>query len=520
MEPTYSSSLHAALEAEHFKFVAAITDYAIYLLSPQGIVTSWNAGAQRFKGYASEEIIGQHFSRFYTEEDKADGLPARALHMAETSGKFEGEGWRVRKDGTRFWAHVVIDAIRNGDGELIGFAKVTRDITERREAAENLERSKEALFHAQKLEALGKLTGGIAHDFNNLLNVIISGMDILAAEGAHPANSKVLDSMRRAATRGAALTGQLLAFARLQTLRQEKTQLNHVISSFEAVLRGANKESIAFRLELYPELPLVMIDSTQFEAGLLNLVINARDAVPNEGGSITVRTELVRLGDQDINSLAAGRYVKITVEDNGMGMTPEVAARAVEPFYTTKEVGKGTGMGLSQVYGLLQQSGGDMVINTAPGQGCAVSLYLPALDDAPDGLPRTDSTGNDKALVVDDQPEVLMVAVELFRSLGYDVLSANNGSDALETLRRTPDIDVLFSDIVMPGISGIELGQEARQLVPGIKVILASGYAEPTLRAQNASVEDFQFVKKPYRIAEIAKNLRMAEAASLRKQLP
>jgi PAS domain S-box-containing protein len=214
-------------ELERFRlFFAGVTDYAIYMLSPEGYVTSWNAGAQLFKGYTEQEILGQHFSRFYTEEDQAAGVPAKALQIALEQGKFEVEGWRVRKDGTRFWASVVIDTIRNDQGKLVGFAKITRDITERRNATEALERAKDALFQSQKLEAIGKLTGGIAHDFNNLLSVIVSGLEILADKLSHPADRKLLDSMQRSALRGATLTQQLLMFARQQPLRKEQARIN------------------------------------------------------------------------------------------------------------------------------------------------------------------------------------------------------------------------------------------------------------------------------------------------------
>jgi PAS domain S-box-containing protein len=503
-----------ALRASEEQFrllVEGVTDYAIYMLSPEGTVTNWNSGAQRIKGYSKEEIIGSHFSRFYTEEDRAVGMPAVTLDTAAREGRFENEGWRVRKDGTRFWAHVVVDAIRSDMGQLVGFAKITRDITERRETAEALERTKEALFQSQKLESIGKLTGGIAHDFNNLLGVIVNGVDLLAREIQSPAGAKILDSMERAASRGAKLTRQLLAFARRQPLRQERHNLSTVLASFEAVLRRACHASIKFDVQLEPKLSTVMIDDTQFEAAILNLVSNARDAMP-EGGRLTVRTENVELLHQWTDRLPPGRYVKVSVSDTGTGMPPDVMARAVEPFFTTKEIGKGTGMGLSQAYGLAQQSDGDLELVSEVGKGTTVSMYLPALEDVSKGETRQDEmqAGNDKALVVDDQPDVLDVAVALFRDMGYDVLSANNAADAVEIMKRTPDVDVLFSDVVMPGMNGIALGLEARRLVPTIKVVLASGYPAPALEAQKAGLDQFGFVSKPYRMAEILKQLRIA----------
>jgi PAS domain S-box-containing protein len=503
-----ADALHAS--EERFRLlVQGVTDYAIYMLSPTGQITNWNAGARRIKGFEEHEVINSHFSRFYIDDDVASGLPMRALSAAARKGRFESEGWRVRKDGTRFWAHVVIDPIKNQLGELIGFAKVTRDITERQQAALALEKAKEALFQSQKLEAIGKLTGGVAHDFNNLLSVIVNGVGVLKRRLRDPEDTRVLDAMERAAGRGATLTQQLLAFARQQPLKQDKYNLNEVISSFEAVLRRANQGTVAFDLELAPELPLVLVDAPQLEAAVLNLIVNSRDATP-DGGKITLRTDMVELASGAVGSLAAGRYVKVTVSDTGSGMTPEIANRAIEPFFTTKPIGKGTGLGLSQVYGLVQQSGGDLIIESAVGKGTAISLYFPALSDQADrqALAREQ---RDKALVVDDQEDVLNMAVELFRTLGYEVLSANNGSDALEILKRTPNVDVLFTDVVMPGMSGIELGQQARALAPKMKIILASGHAAPALKAENVSVDEFQLITKPYSVSQILKQLRVAQ---------
>jgi len=504
-----ADALHAS--EERFRLlVQGVTDYAIYMLAPDGTITNWNAGARRIKGYEQDEVVGTHFSRFYREADRASGLPERALETAAREGRFEGEGWRIRKDGTPFWAHVVIDPIRDEAGNLIGFAKVTRDNTERREAAEALERAREALFQSQKMEAIGKLTGGVAHDFNNLLNVIVSGLDVLALEIQHPRSLKVLESMQRAAERGAALTRQLLAFARKQPLKLERHNLNSVIGSFEAVLRRAAGAALDFDIRLDPGVPPAMIDATQFETALLNLVVNARDATP-EGGRISLSTRLIELRSTEVNNLRAGHYVRITVKDNGAGMPPEVVSRAIEPFFTTKEVGKGTGMGLSQVYGFVQQAGGDLVIDSGVGQGTAVSLYLPAVEGETVTEPgRAEQERADKALVVDDQPEVLEVAVELFRQLGYDVVSASNGKDALDIIRRSPDVDVVFSDIVMPGMTGIELGRQVRSLAPNVKVILASGYTSNMSEIRDPGLSEFAFVAKPYRMAEIIKKLRAA----------
>ncbi|MGV7207230.1 PAS domain S-box protein [Oxalobacteraceae bacterium A2-2] len=490
-------ALHAT--QEQFRvLVQGVTDYAIYMLSDQGHVTNWNEGARRIKGYQSEEVIGSHFSRFHTDEDRAAGKPMRALEIARTEGRFETEGWRVRKDGSRFWAHVVIDPIRDQAGELIGYAKVTRDETERRTAEDSLAKAKEALLQSQKLEAIGKLTGGIAHDFNNLLSVIINGIDLLRMGGDRAAQLKTIDSMERAAERGARLTQQLLAFARQQPLKPERLQINSVLSGFEAVLRRAIPSSVQLELHLGAGLPEILADGPQLEAALLNLVVNARDAV-GPSGAITISTELAAAPPEG-SALAAGPYVRVAVRDTGSGMPPEVAARAVEPFFTTKAVGKGTGLGLSQVYGLVQQAGGDLRIWSAPGQGTEIALYFPA--QAPSAA--AGPSAAEKVLVVDDQSDVLSVAAQLFSSLGYEVLAANNGKEALAILRRHPEVAILFSDIVMPDMSGVELARRVRAELPQVKILLASGYAPP----QDGGDMPFELVHKPYRLSDIIRKLK------------
>ncbi|MDB5838651.1 MAG: hybrid sensor histidine kinase/response regulator [Herminiimonas sp.] len=488
--------------------VHGVTDYAIYMLSPSGEVTNWNAGAERIKGYTADEVIGTSFARFHVPEDQAAGLPAVALETAAREGRFEREGWRMRKDGTRFWAHVIIDAIYNDDGTLAGFAKITRDITEKRNAAQALERANAELFQSQKMEAIGQLTGGIAHDFNNLLSIISSGLEVLPLKTEDPGDLKIVDSMRRAVDRGATLTQQLLSFARQQPLHPEKCNLNKVINGFEAVLRRAGNSTITFDVKLAPDLNTVLVDAPRFETALLNLVVNGRDAMPN-GGAITVATSNVAVADQQVSGLAAGNYVKVSVSDTGHGMTPDVMARAFEPFFTTKEVGKGTGLGLSQVYGFMTQSGGGVEVVSTAGHGTTISLYLHALDErSGDGEATKES--NDKVLVVDDEQDVMDMAAALFRSIGYEVYTANSGNAALEILQRSKDISVLFSDVMMPSMSGIELAKRVRQLRPDIKILLASGYPLPALKAQHSGIDEFAFMNKPYKLAELAKKLRLS----------
>ncbi|WP_413018463.1 PAS domain S-box protein [Noviherbaspirillum sp. 1P10PC] len=504
-----------ALRASEEQFrllVQGVTDYAIYMLSPTGHITNWNLGAERIKGYTREEVIGTHFSRFYAQEDQASGLPGQALAKAAQDGRFEMEGWRIRKDGTRFWANVVIDAIYDDSGTLVGFAKITRDITERKEATEALEQARQTLLQSQKLEAIGKLTGGVAHDFNNLLAVMVSGLERLSAHPHSPPNPKVLESMQRAADRAATLTQQLLTFARQQPMKQEPHNLNQVIESFVAVLRRVGDNTIHFDIRLAHDLGVVMVDAVQFETALLNLVTNARHAMPC-GGTITLRTEEVEISNGQVEALPAGRFVRVTVQDTGNGMALEVVARAVEPFFTTKPVGKGTGLGLSQVYGFAQQSHGGMTLYSEVGKGTTIALYLPvvAVPDNEGDLLYGVRSANKTALVVDQECDALRRAVSLIEEMGYEVLEASSGAEALEIIRHMPNISVLFTEVAMPSMSGIKLGLEVRRLIRDVHIVLVSSHPNDALsRSENEDGYNFPVIYKPYRMGDIAKQLRLA----------
>lgn len=495
-----------ASEEQFRLLVQSVVDYAIYLISPDGIVTSWNAGAERIKGYSSSEIVGKHFSCFYTEEDRNAGLPAFALKTAEQQGRFEREGWRVRKDGSRFWAHILIDPVRDRLGRVIGFAKVTRDITERRHAEEARLQNREAHLQSQKLEAIGKLTGGISHDFNNLLNVIVNGLHLLRQERNRDVHLKTIETMERAAKRGASLTQQLLAFARQQPLKLKQVDINRVLLSFEDVLRRAISDEITLRLQLEPELPKVLADEAQLEAAILNLVVNARDAI-NGKGAIVVSTEFAPTSTEELAlENAIPGHVQIRITDTGAGMTNEVAKRAIEPFYTTKGPGKGSGLGLSQVFGVMGQAGGKLAIDSEPGVGTCITMIFPALASV--GMPKMNTRL--RVLVVDDEFEVLEMAASLLDNLGYDVVSATSSEEALVLLRQDPSIRILFSDVVMPGMSGLELACCATEQDPTLKVVLASGYMSESLREQCACKGEgkFPLLIKPYSPSDVLRHLK------------
>jgi PAS domain S-box-containing protein len=470
---------------EQFRLlVQGVTDYAIYMLDPQGNVVSWNPGARRIKGYEPDEIIGQHFSRFYTEEDRADELPARALKTAAAEGRFEKEGWRVRKDGTRFWATVIIDAIHDDDGKLIGFAKVTRDITEKREAQEALHRTQEELFQAQKMEAVGQLTGGIAHDFNNLLTAILGSLEIARKKAvAVPEIVGLIDNAITGAKRGASMTQRLLAFSRKQDLRIEPVDVPALVAETAELLQRSIGPGIDISTTFPLKLPKVQSDPNQLANALLNLVVNARDAMSG-GGSIVISAKKRTLGDGQVKDLKAGDYVCLSVKDEGAGMDAETLEKATTPFFTTKGIGKGTGLGLPMVQGLMAQSGGGLVMKSQSGKGTTAELWLRVSDvaaemDQPRAVePELVPSRPLAVLVVDDDGLVLMNTVLMLEDLGHRPTEAMSGEEALALLEAGPLPDVVVTDHAMPHMTGAELAEKIVALYPDQKVILATGFAE------------------------------------------
>ncbi|MDT9600457.1 hybrid sensor histidine kinase/response regulator [Sphingosinicella rhizophila] len=470
--------------------VQGVRDYALYMLDPGGLITNWNNGAEAIKGYSAAEIVGQHFSRFYTLEDRESGLPARALATALREGRYEAEGWRLRKDGSRFCAHVVIDPIRADTGEHIGFAKITRDITENRRAQRELEDARAALFQSQKLQALGELTGGIAHDFNNLMTVIRGSADLLRRPDLGPEKTeRYLSAIIETADRAATLTSHLLAFGRRQPLKPEVIDLNIRLDALAEVLTRTLGGRVEVKLDLAPSLWLVEADSTQLETALLNAAINARDAMP-DGGELTIATRNVP-GEQ-------GDLICIALHDTGHGMPAEIAERAFEPFFTTKPVGKGTGLGLSQIHGFAAQSGGKAEIDSKAGRGTTIRIYLPRSSKAETkSAKQQDLTicGNGKTvLVVEDNDHVREFAQNLLADLQYEVIGAGSAEEALELLDRRP-VDAVFSDIVMPGLGGLELARNLHERMPHLPVLLATGYSE---EVTSGAADAFQMIHKPY----------------------
>jgi PAS domain S-box-containing protein len=500
---------------ERFRLlVESVSDYAIYMLDPVGTITSWNMGAERVKGYKTDEIIGKNFARFYSEDDRIAGLPSRALHSAERDGRFESEGWRIRKDGSHFWANAVIDAIRDPAGQLIGFAKVTRDLTERRESQLALEDARAAIMQAQKMDAIGKLTGGVAHDFNNLLAVIVGSLELARMRLAKGGDiERFLDNAMAAADRGATLTQRMLAFARRQELKLQGVDCLALIHGMTDMLQSSVGPVITID-SLFPKsLAPAHADAGQLEMALLNLVVNARDAMP-DGGRITISASEMLTAHGAVPGLASGTYVKLSVIDEGQGMDEATLERAREPFFTTKGIGKGTGLGLSMVHGFVEQCGGALTIESTVGVGTTVSLWLPVSQEEETSTVGADTPGAPLTqaplviLAVDDDDLVLTNTAGMLEDLGHTVFRAGSAADALRMLEQSR-IDMVVTDHAMPGMTGAQLADAIEQAYPHLPVIIITGFAELPPHSSSRPRLD-----KPFRQAELARLVNQVNALS------
>jgi PAS domain S-box-containing protein len=507
-------------ESRFSQLLNGVVDYAIFHLDPHGVITTWNTGAQRIKGYSADEIIGSHLSRLYTEEDRVAGAPQTALETAAREGKYEAEGWRVRKDGTLFWASVVLDAIRNDDGELIGFAKITRDSTERMKARRKLTELQEQLAASQKMDAIGQLTGGIAHDFNNLLMVVLGNLETVQRGTQQSNNPNLLRAARnamRGAQRAASLTQRLLAFSRPQTLDPKPTDVNKFLVSSVEFLNRSLGETVEIETAGAAGLWTVEIDSDQLELALLNLAINARDAMP-DGGKLTIEAANAFLDREYCRAnpeVSPGQYTMLSITDTGIGMPTDVLNRAIEPFFTTKELGQGSGLGLSQVYGFVKQSGGHIRIYSELGQGTTVKIYLPRFIGAgndernlEDELAAQGEDG-ETVLIVEDDEEVRTYLSEAVRALGYRVATAANATIALDILsNKDRRLDLMLTDVVMPGMNGRQLGAAAAKLRPDLRIIYMTGYPRNAVTHQGRLEEGLEVLQKPITQSLLASRLR------------
>ncbi|MFF0923096.1 PAS domain S-box protein [Rhizobium leguminosarum] len=493
-------------EEQFRRLVQGVSDYAIYMLDPVGNVSSWNFGAERIKGYRPQEIIGQHFSTFYTPEDREAGLPETALGIARAEGRFEREGWRVRKDGTRFWASIVIDAIRDEEGDVLGFAKITRDITEKMETQRALEQAREELFQSQKMEAIGQLTGGIAHDFNNLLMAVLGSLEILKKRMPQDlALTSLVDNAMQGAQRGAALTQRMLAFSRRQELHLEPIDVSGLVRGMMDMLSRSLGPLTMIETSFPVRLPTILTDPNQLEMAILNLVVNARDAMPS-GGRIVLRASEESLPSGK-GPLSPGRYVRIAVIDEGEGMDAKTLEQAITPFFTTKGVGKGTGLGLSMVQGLASQSGGRLMMKSSLGEGTTAELWFPValaeqVTEAAAERPQQveNAPRRLRIVAVDDDGLVLMNTTLMLEDLGHTVFEAMAGPEALDILREQ-QVDLVICDHAMPRMTGAQLAEAIRKEWPEMPIILATGYAEIP---EGAGIANLPRLGKPFSQAQLA----------------
>ncbi|MBI1203594.1 MAG: PAS domain-containing protein [Rhodopseudomonas sp.] len=514
LDVTARKQAEAALRDSEMNYrflLKGVRDYAIYMLDADGLVRSWNDGATNLKGYSADEIVGRHYDVFLTDDVRASGLAGQALAIAARDGQFEGQTWVVRRDGSQFFASVVLDAIRNEDGALIGFAKLVRDITAQHEAQLALEATREQLAQSQKMEALGQLTGGIAHDFNNLLMIVSGYAQILQKRLDEPKQVQAVEAIRAAASRGERLTRQLLTFSRRQQLTSVTVDLRSRIGAVRDMLAPSLGGTIEFVCDVEDDIWPIATDLGELELALVNMAVNARDAMP-EGGTMTLQARNVVLKPGSAVGTLSGDFVALAIIDTGTGIAPDVLARVFEPFFTTKPVGKGTGLGLSQIHGFANQTGGTVTVDSEVGRGTAVTLYLPRAsgvtaeaDNAAGEAVASQAQGT--VLLVEDSREVAAVTSALLETLGYRVVRAENANEALRHLQQGIAFDLLFSDIVMPGaLDGLALAQHCRERYPALPVLLTSGFSEAARMAEPG----FDILRKPFELSALERALDRA----------
>jgi PAS domain S-box-containing protein len=483
-------------------------------------VRTWSDGARRLKGYTPEEIIDRPFSVFLPEEVAPRIVAEQALETAAREGQFATQTWLVRKDGSRFFASVVMDAIHNEAGELTGFAKFVRDITAQHEAQIALEQTREQLAQSQKMEALGQLTGGIAHDFNNLLTIVSGYAQILQRRLSGAKERQAVEAIRAATSRGEKLTRQLLTFSRRQQLSPVVVDLRAHIDAVRDMLAPSLSGNITFVSDIEEDIWPVEVDLSELELALVNIAVNARDAMP-EGGAITLQARNVALKPGAAAGPLEGDFVAIAVIDTGIGIAPEVLARVFEPFFTTKPVGKGTGLGLSQVHGFANQSDGAVTVASEQGGGTTVTIYLPRSRRAPsaergEGAPPLPARAQGTLLLVEDSQEVAEATTALIEQLGYRVVWADNATEALRHLQQGAQVDLVLSDIVMPGpMNGLAFAEMCRERFPDMPVLLTTGYSD----AAPAADGRFEILRKPFELDALERAIEAAqrEAAATRQ---
>ena len=484
--------------------------------APDHPIVFVNEAFGTMSGYSVDETVGRN-CRFLQGRD-TDPLAVDAIRQAvRARTEISIEILNYRKDGSAFWNALFVSPVFDREGALIYYFASQFDVSPRRDAVA-------ALGQAQKLEALGQLTGGISHDFNNLLQVMIGHVEILERRlRVAPIDVRAIGtssrSIRQAVEKASTLTRQLLAFARKQRLEGRLVNLNRVAGDLADLARRTLGADIEMVTDFAPDLDDCLIDPVQFEVALLHILANARDAIDGRG-TVTVRTANLDVGPDTHGAfveLETGRYVMISVSDDGPGIAPELVSRVVEPFFTTKDEGRGTGLGLSMVHGFAKQSGGALQIRSGAGGGTTIDLYFSASDTVANGLPGrlravAEQSGGERILAVDDRPELLSIVRSLLEELGYDVRTAGGAAEAVEVVGSLAVDErpaLLFSDVIMPGgMNGYVLARKLRQIVPGLKVLLTSGYTGDVHGRSTAVGSEFEVIEKPYRLDDLARRVR------------
>jgi len=530
---------------ERFRLIVeSLQDYAVFMMNPEGRVTLWNRGAERMWGWGQQEVLGEPFARFYSADERDANPPDPALAQTIAHGRHEEEGWRKRKDGSRFWANVVYTTVQDDRGDLVGFSAVTRDLTDRKRAEDELqrlnagmqkhiaeqteelirtiaqrERLHEELLQAQKMESIGTLAGGIAHDFNNLLNVILGYVSLLEQSATSNQISASVDVIKETVTRGSSLVRQLLAVARKSETQFERTEINGLLQGLQALLQETFPKTIDVFVRLEPNLPAVMADPNQIHQAMLNLCLNSRDAMP-EGGELLLKTGTIRGSElrRRFQEAREEQYVRITVTDTGHGLDKSIKNRVFEPFFTTKSQGQGSGLGLSVVYGIVTNHRGFIDMASEPGHGTTFDIYLPLPSDATTLVPAA-ATGEEKKteqiaangatiLFVEDEAHQLNLMQKHLAAEGYRVLTARDGGEAVQTyLRHKQEIDLVVLDLGLPKLNGWEAYKMMKQAAPNVKAIFATGFISPEIEAHLQTEDSSAVITKPYSPDDMSKKI-------------
>lgn len=529
---------------ERFRLVVeSLQDYAVFMMDPEGRITMWNLGAERIRGWTQEEVLGRSYGLFFTPEDQKAGRSDEVLRLAAATGRYEEENWSMRKDGSHFWANVTYSRVLDDEGTLVGFSAVTRDLTERKRAEEDLQRLnaeleksvtertaelvstiaqreklQEQLLHAQKMESIGTLASGIAHDFNNLLNVI-SGYSAVLRNGPQnsTAISESVETIQETVKRGASLVQQLLSLARKTDISFEPVELNGLIKQLETLLKETFPKTIATHLSFESDIPPVMVNSNHVHQALLNLCVNARDAMP-QGGTLSLVSHTIAGANlrQRFQEANEQQYVGIKVIDTGVGIDETDKSRIFEPFFTTKA--QGTGLGLSVVYGIVTNHSGFIDVESEPGRGTTFHIYLPmqtgvALSKVAQKslLAEKPAGEGETVLFVEDEQKQLHLMQAFLESEGYRVLAARDGAEAVEMHRQHKnEIAIVVLDLGLPKLNGWEAFQRMREIDPEVKALFATGLVSPEVEDEMAKGRLGGVIMKPYRLDNVLEKISTA----------